>query len=417
LDAIVLKAMSKGPANRYQSSAEMRGDLVRVLSGQRPAAPMVMTDEDRTSIMGAGRTEVMGGRHRPSAIADDYDDYDDDDDARRRRRRGWMIAGWVIGAIVVIALLAFLLPKLLGGGGGAGDANQVNVPSVLGETQAAATGKINGLGLTATPKLVVCKPDATGAAPCQANQIGQVISVDPAVGTSVNKGTQVTISVGTEAPAVPAPDLTGLSQADAQKKLAGVGLTLGNVATQPTNDDNQIGKVISQNPPAQGSVVAGGAVSITLGGQPENVTVPDERGKQYDDAKSDLTGKGFKVTKQTEDNQAPAGQVVDMNPSASSSVTPGTSIQLIVSNGSQAQIQMPNLIGLNQQQAQSKLSTLGWTGHFNVTTNQTVDPTKDGQISDQDPEPTSNIDKNQTVNIQVYKSFGSPPSSGGPGFP
>src|SRR5215472_19093133 len=32
LDAIVLKAMAKGPANRYQSSAEMRGDLVRVLS-------------------------------------------------------------------------------------------------------------------------------------------------------------------------------------------------------------------------------------------------------------------------------------------------------------------------------------------------------------------------------------------------
>src|SRR5205807_10018208 len=79
LDAIVLKAMAKGPANRYQSSAEMRGDLVRVLSGQRPAAPMVMTAEDRTSIMGAGRTEIMGGRHRPSSIANEYDDYDDYD--------------------------------------------------------------------------------------------------------------------------------------------------------------------------------------------------------------------------------------------------------------------------------------------------------------------------------------------------
>ncbi len=64
LDAIVLKAMAKGPANRYQSSAEMRGDLVRVLSGQRPGAPMVMTDEDRTSFIGGppNRTEIMDRR-------------------------------------------------------------------------------------------------------------------------------------------------------------------------------------------------------------------------------------------------------------------------------------------------------------------------------------------------------------------
>src|ERR1700712_3879302 len=39
LDAVVLKAMSKNPANRYQSAAEMRTDLVRVLRGERPLAP------------------------------------------------------------------------------------------------------------------------------------------------------------------------------------------------------------------------------------------------------------------------------------------------------------------------------------------------------------------------------------------
>src|SRR2546429_325781 len=75
LDAVVLKAMSKGPANRYQSAAEMRTDLVRVLSGQRPLAPMVMTEEDRTAVMSAGRQPIDRGpgRHRPAALADDYD--------------------------------------------------------------------------------------------------------------------------------------------------------------------------------------------------------------------------------------------------------------------------------------------------------------------------------------------------------
>jgi serine/threonine-protein kinase len=38
LDAVVLKAMMKHPADRYVSAAEMRADLVRVLSGERPLA-------------------------------------------------------------------------------------------------------------------------------------------------------------------------------------------------------------------------------------------------------------------------------------------------------------------------------------------------------------------------------------------
>jgi serine/threonine-protein kinase len=83
LDAIVLKAMSKNPANRYQSSAEMRGDLVRVLSGQRPQAPMVMSDSDRTTLMGSsGATEVVQGRHRPETLSEDAEDAPN---AKRRR--------------------------------------------------------------------------------------------------------------------------------------------------------------------------------------------------------------------------------------------------------------------------------------------------------------------------------------------
>ena len=39
LDAVVLKALSKNPANRYQSAAEMRADLVRVRSGQSRCSP------------------------------------------------------------------------------------------------------------------------------------------------------------------------------------------------------------------------------------------------------------------------------------------------------------------------------------------------------------------------------------------
>jgi serine/threonine-protein kinase len=407
LDAIVLKAMSKGPANRYQSSAEMRGDLVRVLSGQRPAAPMVMTDEDRTSIMGAGgRTEVMsGGRHRPSSIGNDYDDYDDYPDGRDdRRRRAWIIAAWVVGAVVLIALLALLLPKLLGGNTGNPNAGKAAVPSVIGQLQANAIQAVNQANLTPLAKPLVCQPDATGNAPCTSDQINKVVRTDPAVGTFLPQGTTVTLFVGALPPPVPVPNVVGDSQADAQTALTKAGLTLApNPQTQSTNDPNQVGKVISQNPAANTNAPANSPVSIVIGAQPTLVSVPDERGQMYDAAKQALTTAGFVVKKQTQANQAPAGTVVDMNPQAGTQVAQGTTVTLVVSDGSQAQITVPNLVGMTQSQAQAALTGLGWTGSFQVMPQATIDQNKDGQIVAQNPDQNTQITKNQTIQIQVLK--------------
>ena len=129
LDAIVLKAMSKGPANRYQSAAEMRADLVRVLSGQRPSAPAVMTAEDRTAVMNeqasprSQRTQVVngGGRHRPAALKsepdDDYDPIADEEEERRaKRKKAIMITLVVVLCVAVLGLAAWITTSLMNTG-------------------------------------------------------------------------------------------------------------------------------------------------------------------------------------------------------------------------------------------------------------------------------------------------------------
>ena len=74
----MLKALSKNPANRYQSAAEMRSDLVRVRSGQSPLAPLVLSEDERTAMLRRGpptgptRRLNGGGAPRPAA---DYGDY------------------------------------------------------------------------------------------------------------------------------------------------------------------------------------------------------------------------------------------------------------------------------------------------------------------------------------------------------
>src|SRR3712207_7198590 len=70
----IFKAMSKNPANRYQSAADMRADLLRAVAGQRVEATPVMSDAEKTTIIGA----------TPAGYG--YADHWDDDQAARKRK-------------------------------------------------------------------------------------------------------------------------------------------------------------------------------------------------------------------------------------------------------------------------------------------------------------------------------------------
>jgi beta-lactam-binding protein with PASTA domain/predicted Ser/Thr protein kinase len=426
LDAIVLKAMAKGPANRYQSAAEMRGDLVRVLSGQRPSAPAVMTDADRTSIMGAGRTEVMsggggGGRHRPD-IEDDYDDYDADEEDARRRKRGWTIAGIVVACVVVIALAAWLIPKAFGGGGSATAA--VSVPDVKGQSAVGAQTALRAQHLGSTVKNITCggpTPPASGPT-CTADQVNKVVDTDPAAGTSVAPNSTVTLLVGVAPAQVTMPDLTGQTATQAATTLQGKGLVLSTAtpATQPVEDSAQINKIVGQSVPANQQVAAGSTITITIGSAEPDTLLPDVTNQPYDQAAQGLQTAGFKVVKKTVSDQAAAGTVVDETPNGGQKVTTGSTVTLSVSDGSEATFPMPNLSGLSQSAAQSQLQGLGWTGSFNVSKQPIDNPEEQpGQIADQSPDVGAKISKNQTVDIEVYESPTTPPTSspgGGGGF-
>src|SRR5690242_7744455 len=84
LDAILLKAMSKNPANRYQSAAEMRNDLLRAIAGQRVEATPVMGDAEKTTILGAA---PAGYGYGQGYGPEDWSEEDEEAYRRQRRRR------------------------------------------------------------------------------------------------------------------------------------------------------------------------------------------------------------------------------------------------------------------------------------------------------------------------------------------
>ena len=196
--------MSKGAPNRYQSAAEMRTDLVRVLSGQRPLAPMVMTDEDRTTILRQGRTAAAAAA-RPAPPGR----------ARRRLRRLRPVRGRGGGtqapAPQGLADRAAHRPRCRAGRRAdladeqraratSRRTSQVEVPNVIGQLLEDARSELSRRASSPEVKYQICEPTATS----EPGSAGRTLSArssstNPAPGTKMNKSDPLTLVVG-EAP-------------------------------------------------------------------------------------------------------------------------------------------------------------------------------------------------------------------------
>ncbi|PRY45913.1 Stk1 family PASTA domain-containing Ser/Thr kinase [Umezawaea tangerina] len=420
LDAIVLKAMAKGPANRYQSAAEMRADLVRVLSGQRPSAPAVMTPEDRTAVLNqTPRTEVVSsGRHRPSALRDEQNEYDplaeEDAERRARRKKTTMIALVVLLCIAVIALAAWITTSLIGGNNSSGS-DKVTVPGVTGKTITAAKASLEEVGLKYALEPVPCQPGQNGAsARCTADDIDKVFAVTPAAGTSVPKFTEITLTYGTSPEQVAVPDVTGLSVQDAQAKLSADGWGFAQSPdTVEVDDDAKVGKVAEQNPQAGVKQAKGAVVTVKVGKGPDTVQLADVTGQPVADATATLEKAGFTVTTKEVDSPKDQGEVVGQTPGAGR-IAKGSTVTLSVSKGNQ--ITMPDITGMTESQARSKLNGLGWNGELTITEKTAVsDINKNNKVQTQDPKSGTQLTKNQRVNVTIGEfkigGSGAPPSN------
>jgi serine/threonine protein kinase/beta-lactam-binding protein with PASTA domain len=375
MDAVVLKAMSKNPANRYQSAAEMRSDLVRVLAGQRQLAPMVMTDADRTVMLDAGPTAaIRSSRHRPRPS-------DGPSNERRSGRGIWILTTIVVAALV--ALLLLLFTDLFVGG-----PKPITLPNVVGQPVVIAEQQLNADGFQTERHPVESTPQ----------DLDRVVAMNPA-GQAL-PGTTIRLDIGAGPAEVEVPNLLGLDRVQAQASLQQVGLVLSpDQRQQVVQDDNDIGRVLVQDPPAGQRLAKAKSVIITVGVPPETVAVPDVVGTNIDQAQRNVTGARLTPQIQEVDSAAPQGQILKQNPAGGTKVKAGTTVTLTVSRGNQ--LQMPDLRGQTPNQALNTLRNLGWTGTLRQATTPTNDRNLVGRILDQDVPADTGFARDQTITITV----------------
>jgi serine/threonine protein kinase/beta-lactam-binding protein with PASTA domain len=313
-DAIVLKAMEKDPADRYQSAGEMRNDIQRALSGAPVAAPM-LTDHygQGTRRMGAPATQVAG---RTSAIPPyRYGPDDGSQDGQPPRRKVWP---WValVAVILVLGASIFLIRTLGGSGGG------VAIPSIQGQslTQAEQTLETSGFkigGITKQASTVVAS--------------NQVINSSPAFGSNAPKGSKVGILLSTGPATTNVPSVVGDSKSQAEAALKGAGFKVSVVAgTSTTYGPNT---VVNQSPKGGTSQPPGTVITISVTGA--TVTVPSSLiGETASQAKITLSQAPYNCTVTTTTGSGlpgTPGTVYATNPPPNSTLTPGScTVQLTV---------------------------------------------------------------------------------------
>jgi serine/threonine-protein kinase len=404
LDAIVLKALSKNPANRYQSAAEMRADLVRVRSGQAPLAPVVMSEDERTALLNPGATghtrrlNGSGPRHAPppggppTRYGAGYDGYD----AEPERRTGRAIAIGV-GIAVVVGLVT-LAGYLLYGRSAAPP--QVDVPNLVGQQQEIARSQLQAANL---------RPDIQPIS-STVEQRGQVVQTDPAGGTPVAVNSTVTLRIGAGPDQAAVPRLVGRSVEEAGQLLTERGLTLGAQTEQDVTDGAQVGKIVSSSPEAGENVPGGSAVAVVVGKQQSTTPVPNVVGQDADDAQARLQQAGFSVRRASVDggNQ---GEVASTDPAAGAQLPPGGTVTLRISTGQDGDLKMPDVTDDKVDDAQRKLEQGGFN-NVSLQTRATGDESKDGRVLDQTPSSGKRIAATDPIVLVVGRFSGSTSDSG-----
>lgn len=172
---------------------------------------------------------------------------------------------------------------------------------------------------------------------------GKVISTDPAVGTTVNEGTKVTIYVSKGSEKVKVPDVIGKSSGDAQSAITGEGLLVS--VTEDYSDTVEKGKVISTNPVSGTKVDKGTTINIvvSLGAKEELVTVPGVQNMSRSQAESTMISEGLNVNIVEEySGSVTADYVISQSAPKGSQVAKGTTITIVVSRGPEPTIDIPS---------------------------------------------------------------------------
>ena len=400
LESIILKCMQKNPAARFQTADELYHVLRDYLAGRMQAvnnATAMLAAQTTSKIeRGAGVQPVTGGtaslphvertnRYRAQSATEQAAA---EEEARQRRHRRNVVLG-VIGALIAIGVAAFVIVSALGSG-----AQMKQVPNLIGKTQEEAIALITEEGFSVGKVNPGYSSDY---------EEGIVFDQTPTSTQTAEEGSTIDIMVSQgEAPVeqVEVPDLTNLTQTEAEDRLEQYGLDARRGDDRP--DDNiEAGKVCGQDVEPGEKVERGRTITFYISSGAEPVTVPDVVGQDADAAESALTSEGLTVRRDYDYSSRYAeGTVFRTDPTSGNEVEKGTAVTIYISQGPEpvdTTVSIPSVVGYDYSVAYNRLTAAG----FSVALAQGCSAS--GVVTDQSPTGSAAEGATITLTTQPYQ--------------
>ena len=302
LNDIILKAMEKSTATRYQTASEMLTDISIALSkptsgiSQRPSSSVqagetqvipTLTDEEiQNSVPNVRTRQSTGSRSAyvpPKPVKEEASDVEDLDkkDKNKNNKKKVIIACSIVAILIVGLVFGYFIRKIIK----STKEDEIEIPAIVGMSIDEVRQKYEPLGYTI---------NQTSSEYNSEYEEGKIITQDPLQGTkTTSKIISVTVSKGTKLVRV-------TNQEGKDIKVAKYELenTLGFIVEQEDKVSDTVAKgiIISQDykdvDRPYGSVIK---VVVSSGDGKESVVVPNVIGKTASDAKKTLEDLKLKV--------------------------------------------------------------------------------------------------------------------------
>jgi serine/threonine protein kinase len=385
LEAIILKCMAKDPEYRYSTGSELRIDLLRFREGREVSAGHTPLGPPTGSL-----TQAL-----PQVPPTE-------DEEEESRGTGLYIAILAILLVALAVVAAFLGNSL---GWWSFSSKTFALTSVTGKTYSQAQSTLRSDGLV--PVLHNVSSNASDK--------GIVLSTDPASGTQVKKGQNITLDVGTGIPAPvfkQVPDVIGFTLHDAENSLKNAGFVPVSV---PATCSEPNGVVCTQSPNGGTTAKKGSDVQLTVSNvvtQPTTHYVPSVAGDTPKQACAAITANDLVCAPSSQyvSQSSPtitSGLVIGTLPAQGTPQTSGSSVNLEISTGP-APVLVPSVISLTEQEAETKLVNAGLTPVVKLDMHD-QNPADCGIVTNQNPAAQTS----QTSGTNVTISVGDGPACSG----
>lgn len=377
IDEIVLWATARDPSHRPASATALVPVIARARNDLSKGLTTRLSQIDKTARIDltqaftapAGATEVLE--------LESFSTTEVESQVAAKLRKSNKRSKFWLALFTVLALFG-------GAGSGwwfsSGPGGLAAIPDLTGRSLEVAIEALEPLGLS-----VEQSEESSASVP-----EGSVIRTDPAAGTRVFKNTSVVVFISTGPKQVAVPEVTGLSEEQAEQTLTDAGFIVG--STKKYFSDKPEGQVFGLSAEIgailnQGSVID---IYLSLG------TLPEISGLPAQQALTLLTDLGLTVVEQEVfDNQIASGLGVRLVLSQTPLPEKG-SVTLEISKGPEI-VEMPNVVGETIAAAKTLLENLGL--RVVIDTNQLSSNFGIAKVKRQSPAPLTQIRVGDSVTI------------------